>query len=90
MPNRALIPEFERFATACVDSGRYGSVSEVTRAGLRLLHQNEAQQQDFIAMLNAAEAEGEAYDFFSVDEVAGSLDAIIEEARRSTTNRRLE
>ena len=34
-------------------------------------------------MLNAAEAEGEANGFFTVDEVAASLDGIIVEARRS-------
>ena len=37
MPNVSLTPELERFAEACVRSGRYNSVSEVTRAALRLL-----------------------------------------------------
>ena len=35
MPNVSLTPELERFAEACVQSGRYNSVSEVTRAALR-------------------------------------------------------
>ena len=83
MPNVSLTRELERFATACVESGRYASVSEVARAGLRLLQQNEAQSQDFVAMLNAAEAEGKANGFVTVDEVTASLDAIIAEARRS-------
>ena len=48
---------------------------------------NEMQRQDFVAILNAAEAEGAANGFFTVDEVATSLDAIIAEARRYNTNR---
>jgi Arc/MetJ-type ribon-helix-helix transcriptional regulator len=35
MPNVSLTAELERFADACVQSGRYNSVSEVTRAALR-------------------------------------------------------
>ena len=77
-----LPPELEHFAKACVDSGRYSSVSEVTRAGLRLLHQNEARQRDFVAMLDAAEAEGEEEGFISADAVAVALDGIIQEASR--------
>ena len=41
MPNVSLTPELERFADACVQSGRYNSVSEVARAALRLLQQVE-------------------------------------------------
>ena len=37
MPNVSLTPELERFAEACVQSGRYDSVSDVVRAALRLL-----------------------------------------------------
>ena len=51
--------ELERFAEACVQSGRYNSVSEATRAALRLLQQVEEQRRAFLAMLDEAEAEGE-------------------------------
>ena len=37
MPNVSLTPELEGFAERCVASGRYGNVSEVMRAALRLL-----------------------------------------------------
>lgn len=36
-----LTPELERFFTARVALGRYRTASEVVRAGLRLLEQNE-------------------------------------------------
>ena len=84
MPNVSLTPELERFAEDCVQSGRYNSVSEVTRAGLRLLQQVEQQRRDFLAMLEVAEAEGERNGFFTVGEVMADLDAIIEEAERET------
>jgi antitoxin ParD1/3/4 len=83
MPNVSLTPELERFAEACVASGRYNSVSEVTRAALRLLQQVEEQRRDFLAMLDAAEAEGERGGFLTVEEVMQDLDERIEAAIRA-------
>jgi antitoxin ParD1/3/4 len=82
VPNVSLTPELERFAETCVQSGRYNSVSEVTRAGLRLLQQVEQQRREFLAMLEAAEAEGEREGFFTVEEVMRDLDEVIEAASR--------
>jgi antitoxin ParD1/3/4 len=83
MPNVSLTPELERFAEACVRSGRYNSVSEVTRAALRLLQQVERQRRDFLAMLDAAEAEAEKAGFLAVEEIEHELDGIIEAAIRT-------
>jgi antitoxin ParD1/3/4 len=83
MPNVSLTPELERFAESCVQSGRYNSVSEVTRAALRLLQQVEQQRREFLASLDAAEAEGERDGFLSVEEVMQDLDATIEAASRA-------
>ena len=51
MPNVSLTPELDAFATACVASGRYANVSEVHRAALRLLQEQEQRRQAFGAML---------------------------------------
>lgn len=47
---------FSDFVAEQVRTGRYGSTSEVVRAGLRLLEEHEARR----AALRAAIAEGEA------------------------------
>lgn len=52
----ALNDHFADFIDASVASGRYGSASDVVRAGLRLLEAEEAH----LARLRAALAEGEA------------------------------
>ena len=83
MPNVSLTPELERFAETCVRSGRYNSVSEVARAGMRLLQQVEQQWRDFLAMLDAAEAESEKAGFLTVEQVEQELDAVIEAAARA-------
>jgi len=80
MPNVSLTPELERFAEQCVQSGRYGSVSEVARAGLRLLLAEEEQRRRFLDMLATAEAEGEAVGFVSADALAAELDEVIADA----------
>jgi antitoxin ParD1/3/4 len=83
MPNVSLTPELERFAEACVRSGRYNSVSEVTRAALRLLQQVEQQRREFLAMLDAAEAEGEREGFLTLEEVMEDIDRRIEASTRA-------
>jgi antitoxin ParD1/3/4 len=82
MPNVSLTPELESFAAHCVQTGRYANVSEVARAALRLLQQAEQQRQDFVAMLQAAEAEGEAIGFTTAEALGAELDAVILEAGR--------
>lgn len=50
----ALGPYFEDFINAKISQGRYNNASEVIRAGLRLLEENEGR----IAALKAAIDEG--------------------------------
>jgi antitoxin ParD1/3/4 len=52
----SLSDHFAEFSTALVESGRYGSVSEVIRDGLRLLE----ERQERVAAFNAAIDEGYA------------------------------
>ena len=46
--NVSLTPELERFITARVASGRYQTASEVVRAALRLLEQNEVRKDELV------------------------------------------
>ena len=51
----SLGDHFARFVDALVEGGRYGSASDVVRAGLRLLEEHEAK----LAVLRGALVEGE-------------------------------
>jgi hypothetical protein len=48
------------------------------------LQQVEQQRRDFLATLDAAEAEGERNGFLTLDEVMEHLDTVIEAAVRKT------
>ncbi len=50
----ALSPHFERFIRQQVASGRFNNVSEVIRAGLRLLEEREAEQSAKLQVLRDA------------------------------------
>ena len=80
MPNVSLTAELEGFAERCVASGRYGNVSEVMRAALRLLEQQEARRAAFTAMLERVERESDETAWFEIEQVAEEMDAIITEA----------
>lgn len=54
----ALSPHFETFIRRQVDSGRFNNVSEVVRAGLRLLEEREAEQAAKLQALREAVAVG--------------------------------
>lgn len=54
----ALSPHFETFVRQQVESGRFNNVSEVVRAGLRLLEDQEAQQAAKLQALREAIAVG--------------------------------
>ncbi|MBW7901092.1 MAG: type II toxin-antitoxin system ParD family antitoxin [Rhodocyclaceae bacterium] len=54
----ALSPHFETFIRQQVDSGRFNNVSEVVRAGLRLLEEREAEQAAKLQALREAIAAG--------------------------------
>ena len=61
MPTRNinLTPELDRFVDAKIKSGQYANASEVLRAGLRALEQDEREDQVKLEALRAALEEGE-------------------------------
>ena len=63
---------FDTFVTEQLKSGRYASASEVIRAGLRLLEEEESKVLALRRMLEEGEA-GELVDY-SLDELIDELD----------------
>ena len=63
---------FEAFANKQVQSGRYGSVSEVIRAGLRILEEHETKAEVLRLALIEGENSGKAD--YSLDKLAKELD----------------
>lgn len=57
-PSVSLTAHQQEFVETLVKSGRYQGVSEVVRAGLRLLEEREQKHKAFIARLEAAVEEG--------------------------------
>jgi antitoxin ParD1/3/4 len=57
-PSVSLTNHQQEFVDGLVNSGRYHGVSEVMRAGLRLLEEREAKHNALIARLEAAVEEG--------------------------------
>ena len=87
MPNVSLTPELEGFAERCVASGRYGNVSEVMRAALRLLEQQEARRVAFTEMLERVEREADENGWLSAEEVDAELGEVIAHARSARKGR---
>ena len=69
----SLGDHFEGFIAEQVDSGRYGSASEVVRAGLRLLETNESKLEVHRNALIAGERSGRAK--YSYESLVAELDA---------------
>jgi antitoxin ParD1/3/4 len=80
--NVNLTPELERFAQACVESGRFNNVSEVVRSGLRMLLEAEERRAAFVASLEAARVEGLREGLATVGDVEAEVSAAIDAVRK--------
>lgn len=69
----SLGDHFDQFIAGQVESGRYGSASEVVRAGLRLLETNESKLDVLRNALLAGEKSGRAK--YSYESLVAELDA---------------
>ncbi|WP_396587014.1 type II toxin-antitoxin system ParD family antitoxin [Bermanella sp. R86510] len=63
---------FDRFITNQINSGRYGSASEVVRAGLRKLEDEEPKLETLRALIEEGRASGTAE--YSYDSLMQELD----------------
>lgn len=63
---------FDGFVSQQLHSGRYGSVSEVIRAGLRLLEANDVKLQALRTLLEEGEKSGIAD--YSYEKIVAELD----------------
>ena len=68
----ALGEHFNGFIANQIKSGRFGSASEVVRAGLRLLENNETKLETLRAML--AEGEQSGLSDYSYETIIAELD----------------
>jgi antitoxin ParD1/3/4 len=76
--NVSLTPELERIVTAKVNSGLYGSSSEVVRAALRLLHLWEMDQAIRLELLRRDVGVGlEQADLGDMVDGATAIDALL-------------
>jgi antitoxin ParD1/3/4 len=75
--NVHLTPELERFTRECIEGGRYNSVSEAVRAGLRLLQEAENRRRQFHEMLRESEAEADRDGSITLGSVTAEIDGII-------------
>jgi antitoxin ParD1/3/4 len=80
MPTRNvnLTEELDRFVAAKIASGRFENASEVVRAGLRALEQEERLHEAKLAALKNALSEGERSGFAE----DSSLEGVITDLRR--------
>jgi len=78
--NVHLTPELEAFARTCVEDGKFNNVSEVVRAGLRLLQDSEERRRSFNAMLDAVRDETVREGVIEVDTVLAEMDEIIDQS----------
>ena len=63
---------FDKFIAERIKQGRYGSASEVIRAGLRLLETNETKMETLRALL--AEGEKSGFADYSYEKLIQELD----------------
>jgi putative addiction module CopG family antidote len=76
--NEVTLPaDLERFAEEAVASGRYRDRAELVAAGVSLLWRQEQARAEFVASLEAAEAEAEREGWHNLQDVLAEADEII-------------
>lgn len=83
--NISLTPELDSFVHNCLDSGRYQTVSEVVREGLRLLERHQRDRDNGMLRLLTTRFDGGVFstDFTNLDRLMEELREMVDERRRS-------
>jgi antitoxin ParD1/3/4 len=76
--NVSIGERWEEFVARAVEEGRYGSASEVVRAGLRLVEEREAKLRALRQTLDDAIARGGAHTY---DDVEAMIDDLAAQSR---------
>ena len=84
MPSINLGEHFEQFVRERITQGRYQNVSEVVRAGLRLLEEHEISLEERAKLLKAKinEAWDDPRPSLPADEIFDEIEALYAEAAR--------
>ncbi len=84
-PSISLTDHQQAFVAALVESGRYHGVSEVMRAGLRLLEEQEERREAALRLLEAAVQEGldsgPAVEMEEIEDILAQAKAEMESAK---------
>lgn len=75
--NISIEDRWQTFVERAVQSGRYGSASEVVREGLRLVEERDARLRDLRAAIDDAIAKGGS---FTDEEVAAAIESRLAES----------
>lgn len=59
----SLGPHYEEFIQSCITGGKYNNVSEVVRAALRNLEEDEARLAAFCSAIDEGDASPDVVDF---------------------------
>jgi antitoxin ParD1/3/4 len=68
-----LGPQLEKFVNEMIESGRYGSKSEVLREGVRLVQDREARLAHLKAAIEKGLADADAGRLYDLEDVARDL-----------------
>lgn len=90
--NVALTPKLDKFVKSKVRSGRYSSMSEVVREGLRLMEQRDEEHQaaiqDVRQKIEIGYKQALAGDTFDPDEVFAEIRGMSQARRRAAKGQR--